>query len=140
MYCLVVFFILKDFCKLKEQFLRVWENFAPPPRIRPSFFAPGQGIRQKIARVAGIRSLKNIFPGVARGDISSWNLTETLLLDQLSEQIVFSLADVLSTIQSNETKNSLQDFNLNQTKAFRKLGPYSRTSVLIFYCTRSKLG
>ena len=32
---------------LKEQFLRVWENFAPPPGIQPSFYAPGQGIRQK---------------------------------------------------------------------------------------------
>ena len=38
---------LRIFCRLKEQFLWVWENFAPPPRIRPSFFAPGQGIRQK---------------------------------------------------------------------------------------------
>ena len=36
-----------DFCKLKQQFLRAWENFAPSPGIRPSFFAPGQGIRQK---------------------------------------------------------------------------------------------
>ena len=54
---------LRIFCKLKEQFLRVWENFAPPPGIRPSFFA----------RVAGIRSLKKIFPVVARGDVPSWN-------------------------------------------------------------------
>ena len=43
---------LKDFCKLKEQFLRIWEKFSQPPGIRPSFFAPEQGIRQKIARVA----------------------------------------------------------------------------------------
>ena len=46
--CLVVFLIFEDFCKLNtEQFLRVWENFAHPRVIRPSFFAPGQGMRQK---------------------------------------------------------------------------------------------
>ena len=65
---------------LKEQFLRVWENFAPPPGIRPSFFAPGQWIRQKIARVTEIRSLKKIFPEVARGGGGTQlELTETLM-------------------------------------------------------------
>ena len=40
---------LRIFCKLyKEQFLRVWENFAPPPEIRPSVFAPGQGLHKKL--------------------------------------------------------------------------------------------
>ena len=38
---------LRIFCKLKEQFLRGLKNFAPPPGIRPSFFAPGQRIGQK---------------------------------------------------------------------------------------------
>ena len=38
---------LRIFCKLKEQFFRVSENFAPPLRIRPSFLARGRGIRQK---------------------------------------------------------------------------------------------
>ena len=71
---------LMIFRKLKEQFLRVWENFAPPPRIRPSFLLRGQGIRQKIAWVAGIRSLKKILLGVARGGggCTQLELTETL--------------------------------------------------------------
>ena len=38
---------LRIFGKLKEQFLRVWENFVPPPGIRPSFFAPGAGDQTK---------------------------------------------------------------------------------------------
>ena len=63
---------LRSFCKLKAQFLTVWENFAPPLGIQPSFFALGQGVGQKIALVAGIHSLKN-FPGLARGDVPSWN-------------------------------------------------------------------
>ena len=69
---------LRIFCKLKEQLLRVWENFAPPLGIRPSFFALGQGIRQKFARVARIRSLKKYFPGVAREGCTQLELTETL--------------------------------------------------------------
>ena len=32
---------LRTFFKFKVQFLGVWENFAPAPGIRPSFFAPG---------------------------------------------------------------------------------------------------
>ena len=73
-------FFLGFFCKLKKQFLQVWENFAPPSGIQPSFFASGQGIRQKnLPRVAGIRSLKKIFPGVARrGGCTQLELTETL--------------------------------------------------------------
>ena len=55
--------LLRIFCELKEQFLRVWKNLAQPPGIRPSVFAPEQGIRQKIARVAGIGSFKKNFPG-----------------------------------------------------------------------------
>ena len=54
---------LRLFCKLKEQFLQVWENFAPPPGIRSSFFAPGQGIRQK--KLPG-------WPGFARSKKFSW--------------------------------------------------------------------
>ena len=59
---------LRIFCKLKEQFLRVWENFAPPPGIRPSFFAPGQGIRQKKNCPGGRDSLaQKSFPGGCPG-------------------------------------------------------------------------
>ena len=58
---------------LRSSFFEFWENFAPPPGIRPSFVVPGQRIRQKIARVAGIRSLKKKIPEVALGDVSSWN-------------------------------------------------------------------
>ena len=45
-----------------EQFLRVQENFAPPPGIRPSFFALGQAIRRK-----------KFAQELAGGDVSSWN-------------------------------------------------------------------
>ena len=65
---------------LKEQFLRVWENFAPPPGIRPSFFAPGQGIRQK--NLPGwpefVRS-KKFSPGLSGGGCTQLELTETLV-------------------------------------------------------------
>ena len=55
-----------------------FEKILPHPRgIRPSFFAPGQVIRQKISRVTGIRSLKKIFPGVARAGCTQLELTET---------------------------------------------------------------
>ena len=64
----------RTFRKLKEQFLRGWKNSDPLLGIRPSFIATGQGIRAKEnARVAGIRSLKKFSPGVARGDVLSWN-------------------------------------------------------------------
>ena len=73
---------LRIFCKLKEQFIQVWENFAPPPGIRPSFFAPGQGIRQKNC-LGGRDSLapKN-FPGGCPGRCTQLELTETLPLKQ----------------------------------------------------------
>ena len=65
---------LRIFCKLKEQFLRVWENFAPPPGIRPSFFAPGQGIRQKILPGwSGFARSKKFSRGLPGGDVPSWN-------------------------------------------------------------------
>ena len=59
---------------LKEQFLRVWENLAPPPGIRLSFFAPGQRIRQKNCP-GGRDSLaqKNFPRGCPGGDVPSWN-------------------------------------------------------------------
>ena len=57
--------------------------------IRPSFFAAGQGIRQKIARVAGISSLKKKFPRAAREGCTQWELTETLHGD-VFEVIQFS--------------------------------------------------
>ena len=51
-----------------EQFLRVWENFAPSLRNSTIIFCPGAGNwTKKIARVAGISSLKKIFPRVAGG-------------------------------------------------------------------------
>ena len=63
----------------------IWSSFfefgkiLPHPRgIRPSFFALGQGIRQKIARVVGISPLKKLFPGVARGGCTQLELTGTL--------------------------------------------------------------
>ena len=53
---------------LKEQFLRVWENLAPPPGIRPSFFAPGQGIRQKnLPKWPGFARSKKFSPGLPGG-------------------------------------------------------------------------
>ena len=46
----------------------MWENFAPPPGNLTIIFCPGAGNQtEKFARVAGIRSLKKIFPGVTRG-------------------------------------------------------------------------
>ena len=74
MYFLVVFLILMIFCKLKEQFLLLWEKFYPTPGNSTIIF--GSGVREldkKIAWVAGIRSLKKISPPVARGDVPSWN-------------------------------------------------------------------
>ena len=51
-----------------EQFLRVWENFAPPPGIRPSFFAPEQGIRQKnLPEWPGLARSKKFSPGLHGG-------------------------------------------------------------------------
>ena len=57
----------KDFCKLKEQFLRIWENFAPHPGIRPSLLDKKNcpGGRDSLAQ-------KN-FPLGCSGDVSSWN-------------------------------------------------------------------
>ena len=65
----------KDFCKLNmEQFLRVWENFAPPPGNSTIIFCPGAGNQtKKFARVAGISSVKKIFPG----GCTQLELTET---------------------------------------------------------------
>ena len=76
---------LRIFCKLKEQFLRVWENFAPPPGIRPSFFARGQGIRQKsLPRWPGFARSKN-FPGGC--PVTQLELTETLSRSKLWKMI-----------------------------------------------------
>ena len=63
-----------------EQFLRVWENFAPPPGNSTIIFCPGAGnLTQKIARVAGISSLKKFSPGLPGGGGGSTQLelTET---------------------------------------------------------------
>ena len=73
--------MLKDFYKLKEEFLRVWENFAPPPGIRPSFLPRAREIRQKnLPRCPGFARSKKIFPGVAWGVCTQLELTQTLLL------------------------------------------------------------
>ena len=63
MYCLVVFLIFKDFLQAYEAVSSSLGKFAPPPGIRAPFFAPEQGIRQKIC-LGGRDSLaqKN-FPG-----------------------------------------------------------------------------
>ena len=51
-----------------EQFLRVWENFAPLPGNSSIIFCPRAGnLTQKIARVAGISSLKTFSPGLPGG-------------------------------------------------------------------------
>ena len=61
--------------RVKEQFLRLREKFCPTPgEFDHHFVSRGRGIRQKIAQVAGIRSLKKIFPRVAQLE-----LTETLM-------------------------------------------------------------
>ena len=62
LYCLVVF--LRIFCKLKEQLLRVWENF-PHPRKFDHQFCPG--IRQKNFPGGRDSLAQKNFPGVARG-------------------------------------------------------------------------
>ena len=59
---------------LKGEFLRVWENFAPPPGIGPSLFAPGQGIRQKnLPGWPGFARSKKF----SRGGCTQLELTET---------------------------------------------------------------
>ena len=62
-----------------EQFLRVWENFAPPPGIRPSFLPREQGIRQKILPGwPGFAHSKKFFRGLL-GGCTQLELTDTLL-------------------------------------------------------------
>ena len=63
--------------RVKEQFLRVWENFAPPPGIRPSAFAPGQGIRQKICPGGRDSLAQKNFPRGCPGGCTQLVLTET---------------------------------------------------------------
>ena len=65
---------LRTFCKLKEQSLRVWENFAPPPGIRPSFFVLGQVIRQKTCPGGRDSLAQKNFPG----GCTQLELTETI--------------------------------------------------------------
>ena len=63
----VVFLILKDFASLRSSFF-AFGKILPHPREFDHQFCPGgRESDKKIARVAGIRSLKNIFPGVAQG-------------------------------------------------------------------------
>ena len=50
------------------QFLRVWKNFAPLQGNSTIIFWPGaENYTKKIARMAGIRSLKKISPGLPEG-------------------------------------------------------------------------
>ena len=64
---------------LKEQFLRGWGNLAPPPGIRPSFFVPGQGIRQKkLPGWPGFARSEKFSPGLPGGGCTQLELTETL--------------------------------------------------------------
>ena len=62
-----------------EQFLRVWENLAQPRGIRPSFFAPGQGIRQKnLPGWPGLARSKKFSSGLpGRPGCTQLELTET---------------------------------------------------------------
>ena len=70
---------LRIFCKLKEQFFRDWENFAPPPGIRPSFFCPGgRELDQKnLPGWPGFARSKKFSRGLpgsgGGGDVPSWN-------------------------------------------------------------------
>ena len=57
------------FCKFKEQFLRLWENFAQAPGIRPSFLALRQGNKQKNCPGGRDSLTEKNFPGVARGEM-----------------------------------------------------------------------
>ena len=66
---------LRIFCKLKGEFLRALENFAPLPGIQPSFFARGRELAQKnLPGWPGFARSKKISPGLPGGDIPSWNL------------------------------------------------------------------
>ena len=69
---------LRTFASLIRSSLFEFGKILPHPRgIRQSFFAPGQGIRQKkIAQVAGISLLKKISPGLP-GGCTQLELTET---------------------------------------------------------------
>ena len=58
--------------------LRGWGNFAPSQGIRPSFFAPGHGIRQKNCPGGRDSLAQKNFPGDCPGEFIQLELTETL--------------------------------------------------------------
>ena len=60
-----------------EQFLRVWKILPHPREFDHHFLPRGTELGKKFARLAGIRSLKKIFPG--GGGCTQLELTETLL-------------------------------------------------------------
>ena len=63
-----------------EQFLRFGKILPHPRGIRPSFFAPGQGIRQnKLPGWPGLARSKKFSPGF-RGGCTQLEMTETLIL------------------------------------------------------------
>ena len=84
MYCLVVFSIfLGLFASLRSSFFDFRKNFAPPPGIRPSFWAPGQGIRPKNCPGGRDSLAQKNFPGSCPGGFTQLELTETLLVPDL---------------------------------------------------------
>ena len=65
---------LRTFASLIPSSFFEFGKILPHPRgIRPSFFAPGQEIRQKNCPGGRDQLAQKIFPGVARGDVPSWN-------------------------------------------------------------------
>ena len=72
--------ILRTFASLIRSNFFEFGKILPHPRgIRPSFFAPGRELHNKIARVAEISSLKKIFPrlpGGGGGGCTQLELTE----------------------------------------------------------------
>ena len=93
-------------------------NLAPPPGIDHHFLPRGQGIRQKIARVAGTRSLKKTFPGVAGGGgCTQLELTETLVFVSYCFQLILDCFVPNFKLMYEDSENIKADsvvLNLNQ--------------------------
>ena len=73
---------LRIFCKLKEQFLRVWENFAHPREFDHHFLPRGRELDKKFCP-GGRDSLaqKNFPGGCPGGGCTQLESTETLALN-----------------------------------------------------------
>ena len=64
--------LLRTFASLiRSSFFEFGKILPTPGEIDNNFLPRGRELDKKIARVAGISSLINIFPGVARGGIPS---------------------------------------------------------------------